>query len=149
MALKGLVNKLSDKLANTLSPKSDRGPWRPKSVPYPLLLEMTDEDLLPLAEKSGVFVLWHRGIRPQWIFCGYSSDLVVALAAARGDHDVQKYALNEGVYVAWAQLSVEDCAGVTLHLRQHMEPAMGTGPLADLGPIPLDTAPIEFSAPVD
>lgn len=149
MALKGLVNKLSDKLASRLSSKSDRGPWHPDSGPYPLLLEMTDEDLLPVVEKSGVFVLWHRGVRPQWIFCGFSSDLTVALTAARGEADIQKYALNEGVYAAWALVPLEDCAGVTVHLRQHLQPAIQAGPLADLGPLPSDVSPIEFFAPVD
>lgn len=149
MALKGLVTKLSDKLVHTLSSKSDREPWQPDSGPYPLLLNMTDDDLTPLAGKSGVFALWHRGVRPQWIFCGYSFDLTAALSAARNDPDIQKYALNEGVYAAWALLPLEDCAGVTVHLRQHMQPALDAGSLLDLGPVPLDTAPIKFPAPAD
>lgn len=135
MALKGFVTKLSDKLATTLSlqsAKTDRGPWQPGTGPYPLLLEVTDEDLKPLVEKSGVFVLWHRGVRPQWVFAGVAHDVAAALAAARVDSDIEKYALNDGVYVSWALLPLEECPGVVLYLRNQMQPAVVSGPLVEM-----------------
>lgn len=149
MALKGLVNKLSDKLTETLSPKPTRGPWQPESGPYPLLMAMPDELVESLRGKCGVFALWHRGVRPQWIFVGFAADLAAALVIARDDQDVQKYHLNEGVYVAWTLLPVEECPGVVLHLRGRMQPALISGRLVSLGPIPDETPSTEFYLPVD
>lgn len=153
MALKGLVNKIQgkiqDKLAHTLLSKSDRGPWLPDAGPYPLLSNMMDEDLQNLSEKNGVFVMWHRGVRPQWIFAGFSPDLAVALIDTRADEDIQKYMLNEGVYAAWAFLPEAECHGVVKHLRTHLQPALTTGHLVEMCPLPADTEPTDFPLPID
>lgn len=149
MALKSLVNKLSDKITSTLTTKSDRGPWQPESGPYPLLLEMTDDDLKPLAGKSGVFILWHRGVRPQWIFTGFGADLAAAFTLLRADSDIQAYDLNEGVYAAWALVPIEGCLGIVRHLCIQGQPAIVSGPLAESLSPKAQVAPVQFPMPVD
>lgn len=149
MALKSLVNKLSDKITSTLTTKSDRGPWQPESGPYPLLLEMADDDLKPLVGKSGVFMLWHRGVRPQWIFTGFGPDLAAAFTLLRSDSDIRAYHLNEGVYAAWAFTSLEDCPGIVSHLRIQAQPAIVSGPLAESFFPQTQVALVQFPLPVD
>ena len=76
MALKSLVDKLTG--------KSDRGSWQPAAGPYPRLISMDEAAPSVLKNKGGVFALWHRGVRPQWIYIGYTPDLWAALLAAQG-----------------------------------------------------------------
>lgn len=149
MALKGLVTKLSDKLSSTLSSKPEREPWQPAAGPYPLLDVLPDETVESVSGKSGVFVLWHRGVRPQWLFTGFAADIALAMKDARADADVQKYMLNEGVYVAWAFLSEAESEGVPAYLREQMQPALTMGALVEKYLLADEAPPTEFPMPVD
>ncbi len=63
MALKGLVGKLSEKIAGSLAGKPGRGPWQPAQGGYPRLMLMDADVLKDLQETGGVFALWHNGVR--------------------------------------------------------------------------------------
>lgn len=141
MALKGLIDKLKGVPA--------RGSWQPSTGPYPRLTTLQDADLAFLKDTGGLFALWHRGIRPQWIYIGHSSDLMAALSMAREDPDVRAYDLNDGVYVAWTECLPNMRSAAVLHLRTLCVPAIKTSPLDELGVVEPETKPIEYAPPVD
>jgi hypothetical protein len=146
MALKSLVSKLSEKLADTLAGKPERGLWQPASGAFPRLMLLDAE---VLKDRGGLFALWHRGVRPQWIYIGCATDLASAIKASQCDPDVALYDLNDGVYVAWAQCKPEERIGAVVHLRQLLSPAITRSPLEQFGTIPEEAEPIEFQPPVD
>ena len=141
MALKGLIGKLTG--------KSERGSWQPESGPYPRLMLLDDDSLGALKNTSGLYALWHRGVRPQWVYVGHAVDLASALTAAQSDPDLMLYDLNGGVYVCWADCSTEERPSAVVHLRKVLEPAVPSSPLDELGPVDSETEPMVFSAPVD
>lgn len=140
MALKGLFKRMQGR---------GREPWCPSSGPYPRLTTLDESALSDLVGKGGVFVLWHRGVRPQWLYVGAADDLAVALKASREDGDVKLYDLNEGVYVAWALVPVEGRSGVVAGLRAALSPAIGISPLNALGVIDPEAPLISFAPPED
>lgn len=148
MALKGLVGKISGKLSETFAGQG-RGPWQPEAGPYPRLMLMDEDALQSLAEVGGLYALWHRGVRPQWIYAGHAEDLSEALSVARDHADIHLYDLNEGVYVTWAEWPADQRAGAVVYLRSVMEPAGGFDALDALGPIADDTPPLSIPLPID
>jgi len=149
MALKGLVSKLSGKLADTFSAKSDRGPWQPSQGDFPRLMVFGPEELDALKGAGGLVALWHRGIRPQWIYVGHTEDLAATIGEAQSDPDVGLYDLNDGVYVTWANCPQEDRAGAVLYLKKTLSPAIDRSSFDASGQVPADTEPLDFPLPID
>lgn len=149
MALKGIVSKLSGKLADTFAVKSDRGPWLPAQGDFPRLMLLEQQVLDEIKDTGGLFALWHRGVRPQWIYVGHTADLAATIALAQTDPDIALYDLNEGVYVTWAPCPPETRASAVLYLRQVLGAAIDQSPLDEVGQIPPETKPSEYPLPVD
>lgn len=141
MALKSLLGKLTG--------KSDRGSWQPSAGPYPRLMLLDKAVVKALPSSGGLYALWHRGVRPQWVYIGHAADLSGAVAVAQEDHDVSLYDLNDGVYLAWTECPPETRAGAVLYLRTLLEPALQQSPLDAFGPVDPEAAPVEFPPPVD
>ncbi len=148
MALKGLVGKISDKLSDTFSGQG-RGPWQPEAGPYPRLMLLEEDALQSLKDVGGLYALWHRGVRPQWIYAGHADDLGEALTTAQEHPDVRLYDLNEGVFVTWAVWPADQRAGAVIYLRGVMEPAAGLDALDVLGLVAEDAKPVTVPLPVD
>ena len=149
MALKGIVSKLSGKLAETFSTKPTRGPWLPAQGDFPRLMLLEQQVLDEIKDTGGLFALWHRGVRPQWIYVGHTDDLTATIAEAQTDSDIALYDLNDGVYVTWALCPPEARAGAVLSLRQVLGPAIDRSLLDVAGHIPPETKPSDFPLPVD
>ena len=141
MALKTLLGKLTG--------KSDRGPWQPPTGPFPRLMLMDTAALESLRNTGGVYALWHRGVRPQWIYVGHTENFAEALLAARDDPDLALYDRNEGVFVSWAECPTNLRAAAVVYLRGQLEPAITASPLDDFGPVDPETKPLKFPLPVD
>ena len=141
MALKDLIGKLTG--------KPSRGPWQPAAGPFPRLMLLDAAAIDSLKDAGGLFALWHRGVRPQWIYVGYADDLADTLTAAQSDPDIELYNLNEGVFVSWAECPAEERASAVVHLKTLLEPAIASSPLDELGPVDPETKPTAFPAPVD
>lgn len=148
MALKGLVGKISGKLSETFSGRG-RGPWQPESGPYPRLLLLDEETLQSLNDVGGLYALWHRGVRPQWIYAGHTADLGEAFAVARDLHDIGLYDHNGGVFVTWAPWPVDQRAAAVVFMRAAMMPPPGLETLDALGPVAADVDPLPVPLPAD
>ena len=97
--------------------------WCPGDHIYPRLLEL-DFAAHGLEGKSGIFALWHLGVRPQWLKIGGSHTLGEALSAYSRHEDILSYDRNRGVFVAWAYSHPENWEGQINFLAEHLKPSL-------------------------
>lgn len=98
-----------------------------------------DPEAEGLTEKSGVFVLWHGGLRPQWVYVGWTEDLAKALHDVGDDAEVMRFEINGGLFVTWALIKPEFQGGVAKYLNGAMDPLVDNPAAAALEepPIPV------------
>lgn len=149
MALKGLVGKLSEKIAGSLAVKPERGPWQPAQGGYPRLTLMDADLLAGLQETGGVFALWHSGVRPQWIGVAAADSLGQAFEGLQTDPDILLYDRNDGVFVAWSECASENRSKVVAYLQSVLEPAIERLPSDQAFPLAPEEEVLEFPVPVD
>lgn len=81
-----------------------------------------DPDDAGIRGLGGVYVVWHGGIRPQWLFVGESPSLGRAIDAAADDPDITQYRMNGGLFVSWSNVKEEFRRGVVLYLIRALKP---------------------------
>ena len=81
-----------------------------------------DADAPGLAGRGGVFVAWHAGVRPRWVYVGGARDLAGALRELFSNADVMAFEARGGVFVTWSFISDEFQDGVVLFLTDTLEP---------------------------
>jgi hypothetical protein len=117
MGLLDLIRGKDPVFTGTIDPKWVRNP---KGKFYRLF------DLDPgeagLAGVGGVYVIWHGGVHPEWVFVGETNDLASAFVAASVDDDIQQYEINGHLFVTWSPVLEKYRPGVVLYLAQTMEP---------------------------
>jgi len=72
----------------------------PKGRFYQLLNMVPDE--LNLRDVGGVYVIWHGGVRPQWVFVGKTPSMTHALNKAIVNPDITQYDVNGKLYFSWS-----------------------------------------------
>lgn len=55
-----------------------------------------------LTDVGGVYVIWHAGVRPEWVYAGHGKNLAAEFHAAGNNRDITIYEKNGGLFVAWA-----------------------------------------------
>lgn len=73
---------------------------------------------------GGVFVIWHSGVKPQWVYVGASDNLARAIDAAAEDDDIMSYEVNGGLFVTWSPILKLRQNGVLRFLAEAMKPAV-------------------------
>lgn len=138
--LKSLVKQLADAPA----PPS---PWRPNDKPYPILASF-EPDAAGLKNVSGLFAVWHLGVRPQWLKVAACADLSLAIRAAISAPAIAAYKPNGGVYVAWAALpKTPALLNHAQHLIVVLKPLLQETRLEGELITPPETKPLDFSLP--
>ncbi len=99
-------------------------------------------DLRPLNGHGGVYVIWHQGVKPGWVHAAATDDLSRALGEARDAPEVLAYEARGGLYVTWSPVLSKYRAGVTVYLRNAMNPVLehalpGDANSAGAEPIPV------------
>lgn len=79
-------------------------------------------NLTELEGIGGVYVIWHKGVKPAWVHVGASANLAKSLANAQDNTDINYYERNGGLYVAWSPIAEESRDGVVLYLRDLLNP---------------------------
>ncbi len=101
---------------------------RNKRGKYPRL-----EHLDTLAEGlnglSGVYVIWHSGVKPGWVYVGKSANLANTLDDIIDNEEVMEFEKNGGLYVTWSPVREERQSGVVRFLHETMAPKV-TNPAA-------------------
>ena len=86
-------------------------------------------DALGLRGQGGVYVLWHGGLKPTWVYAGESTSLGRALTEIADNKDIIHYRARGGLFVTWAVASEELRRGILLYLTRAMKPLV-TNPRA-------------------
>ncbi len=73
---------------------------------------------------SGVYVIWHSGVKPAWVYIGASDNLANAIDDAAENDDIFSYEVNGGLYVTWSPILKERQGGVLKYLADAMRPAV-------------------------
>ncbi len=71
---------------------------------------------------SGVFVVWHSGVRPRWVYIDRSRDLAGAIEGVQDSDEVMDYDKRGGLFVTWAVIRDEYQPGVLRFLTEKMDP---------------------------
>lgn len=71
---------------------------------------------------SCVYVIWHSGVKPEWVFVGRTDDLGGTLDEVQESEDVMDYEINGGLYVTWSPVLKEKQNGVIRFLHDTMNP---------------------------
>jgi len=85
-------------------------------------LLLADPEKLGLSKVSGIVVIWHGGIKPEWIYVDKSRDLARDLDTYVDDDEIMEYESRGGVFVSWAMVRPEYQDGVLKYLLQSMDP---------------------------
>jgi hypothetical protein len=96
-----------------------------------------DPEAEGLGGKSGVFVIWHGGLRPQWVHVAATADLAGALHDAAKNEDIMGYEVNGGLIVTWAFIKAEFQGGVVKYLNEAMDPLVENAAAAVSGDRPI------------
>jgi len=83
-----------------------------------------EPDEMGLENISAVYVLWHQGVRPQWVYLGYTDDLGRILQELRRDDEIVEYDRRGGLFVTWSMIKPEFQPGVVRYLNQVMRPVV-------------------------
>ena len=116
----GLMRRL---LTGAREKEPDPSVWHPQGIPYPRLLEFNIRANGP-GPRSGVYLLWHLGVRPRWLRAAGAIDLAAALTAASRESEVVAADANGGVFVAWAYLPVASIPSAAGSLAAQLKPAL-------------------------
>ena len=81
-----------------------------------------DPEEVAVERVGGVYVIWHAGLRPKWIFVGKSIDLAATFNAMSENEDVMEYEVNGGIFTSWALIRPELQDGVVRYLHTAMKP---------------------------
>ena len=75
-----------------------------------------------LRGASAVFVIWHSGVRPQWVYVGSTTNLAASLESVLGNDDIMQYEANGGLFVTWFEIRKGLQRGVIHYLNSVLEP---------------------------
>jgi len=81
-----------------------------------------DPDELNLRDVGGVYVIWHGGTKPEWLYVGESPSIARAIDQALDMDEITEYESMGRVYVTWSPIQQDFRRGVLLYLAQSMKP---------------------------
>ena len=92
-----------------------------------------------LGETSGIYVIWHSGVAPRWVWVDRADNLGHAIDGIQDNDEVMFYEKHGGLYVTWAPVRSEYQPGVLRYLHEQMKPEI-TNP--DVRHIDADPVPV-------
>lgn len=81
-----------------------------------------DPDREGLANVSAVFVIWHGGVQPEWVYVGRTDHLAKEIKILAGESEILSYHKHGGLSVTWAHVKPEYQGGVVRYLIDVMKP---------------------------
>ncbi len=71
---------------------------------------------------SGVYLIWHVGTKPQWLYVGSTDNLAMTLDELNEDERIVDYHNQVRVLVTWAMVRPEYQDGIVRYLNEAMKP---------------------------
>ena len=117
MALFGLLGGTPKRITTPVDPQ-----WvKNKSGGFHQLMKL-DTAEAGLSGVGGVYVIWHGGVKPGWVYIGETDDLSLALDDAADNPDINQYEINGKLSVTWSRIRKEMRPGVVLYLTKGLKP---------------------------
>lgn len=101
--------------------------WQPSGAPYPRLLGF---NATMLDGKSGLYTIWHLGVRPQWLRAGFAVNLGAAVRQLVETKWVKTHEANAGIFLAWAFVTPVQGMGLARDLTERLKPAFQAEPFS-------------------
>lgn len=76
-----------------------------------------DPEEMGLSGVAGVYLIWHGGVRPEWVYAGHSIDMAADFHSIGKNSEITYYEKNGGLYVAWAPVMEAYRPGVVKYLE--------------------------------
>ena len=73
---------------------------------------------------GGVYVIWHSGVKPEWVFVGRTDDMSGAIERANDQEEIMDYEKNGGLFVTWSPIFKNRQAGVVRYLHENLQPVV-------------------------
>jgi len=77
---------------------------------------------LKLGGRGGVFALFHKGVRPGWVYVGATRDLGDAIERMKDHPEISAMDSRGGLFMTWAFVKEDKRDGVVAYLRHHLKP---------------------------
>lgn len=103
--------------------------WHPSSGNFPRLASL-DTAAYDLAGRPGLYLLWHLGVRPQWLHVAFTQDLDVAGRTLAATPEIAAYAAHDGPFFGWMFCDAEKAHGFVAFLVSKLRPALQSLPVA-------------------
>lgn len=101
-----------------------------------------------LAGLGGVFVVFHRGVKPGWVYFGAARDLSVAVERLQDHREISRFEGRGGLFMTWSFIKPEKRDGVVAYLRETARPPLVDTDLdRELGCSPVGAQPIAVQFP--
>lgn len=117
---RGFFKRIAGAVVAAQAP-ADAAAWQPATGHYPRLLTY---DARGLAGRPGLYLLWHLGVRPQWLRAGFSQDLGAAVAQLAADPGVAAFEAHDGPFFAWSFCAPAAAAGFVNYLARRLNPVL-------------------------
>ncbi|MBB4284887.1 hypothetical protein [Roseospira goensis] len=75
-----------------------------------------------LTGLGGVFVLFHKGVRPGWVYVGATADLGAAVTRLQDHPEIAALEGRGGLFMTWAFIKPDKRDGVVAYLRDRLKP---------------------------
>ena len=81
-----------------------------------------DPEEMGLKGASGVYVIWHAGLRPEWLTIGHTDNLAQTFEELGGVDEILEYDRHGNLFVTWSKIRPEFQEGVVKYLHQVIAP---------------------------
>lgn len=85
-----------------------------------------------LSEVGGIFVIWHGGVRPEWVYVGFTDNLASTFHQLGNNRDLMRYEVNGHLFVTWALVLPDYQEGAAVYLSRRLSPLIDNPELPDL-----------------
>jgi len=138
MALFGSNNDKTERITEPVDPN-----WvhTPEGAFLPFL--SIDPEEIGLSRVGGVYLIWHGGVRPEWVYAGHTKDMAAAFHHAGTNKEITYYEQNGGLFVAWALVKEPYRPGVVKYIQESFKTLVpNTGDFND------KTVPVPVTPPI-
>ncbi len=89
---------------------------------YFRLYMLDDVGELNIDGVGGVYLVWHGGVKPEWLLAGSSNDLGDVFRDLLEDRDIRDYESRGKVFISWSPIKSEFRDGVVHYLARSIKP---------------------------
>ncbi len=117
MALFGSKKTAAPKITKAIDPK-----WAKNAKGSFNRLLYFEPDEANIRGVGGVYIIWHGGVKPAWVYVAETPDLARSIGEAQDNDDITDYEINGSLYVSWSPVLADYRRGVLLFLTQSLKP---------------------------